>query len=428
MVHDLGGSVMEKRILYVCNRVFWPPMGGHEVEMYHYSRGLHEHMHYIVDVYVFDDQAKIKVAKKPTFIDTVYTSVSISKGTKIKNLLKKSLFGNEAWPIQCALYYSQDNIKKLNEIVVNGQYDAIFVDMVRLAPYYEAFGKASLKKILDIDDTLSKRYRRQLLSVDEKTVIAGQYNEKLPFFLQKILTSSFIKKIVLRFEIPRMENAEKKYGELYDKVVFVSSIETDEFNTKYPGNKAVTVAMGVDFPYYSKPIDVEVEKGTASFVGNMKTAANVDSVRMIINQILTYSTKLKRVDFIGGCSDELVKEYKDNPKVRFTGQVEDLRPFVKATELFLSPLAYGTGIKTKILEAMAMGMPVITNSIGAEGIPAKHGVHWMTSDDPKELGRFIDEIIENPNEGTKMGRAAQEFVKKDFQWEYIFNQFSRLGL
>lgn len=419
---------MNKKLLYISNRVFWPPMGGHEVEMFHYCRGLHESYGYTVDVYVFDDKEKIDIANKPSFLNHIYTSVPIRRSEKIRNILSKTLSSKSTWPIQCALYFSNDNLEKIKGIVNGDHYDAVFVDMVRLAPYYPAFESQSGKKILDIDDTLSKRYKRQLKSLDENTVIAGQYNDKLPVFLQKILTSKFVKKKVLQFEIPRMERAEQLYGELYDKVVFVSSIETDEFNAKYPGEKAVTVAMGVDFPYYSQEISYEKDRGTASFVGNMKTAANVDSVRMIIDRVIPLCKKLRRVVFIGGCPDSLIKDYEGNQKVYFTGRVEDLRPHVKATDLFLSPLAYGTGIKTKILEAMAMGMPVVTNSVGAEGIPGENNVHWLTSDDPAKLAEYIDYIIDNPSEGDRIGRSAQEFVKKDFQWEHIFSQFSRLDL
>ena len=186
--------------------------------------------------------------------------------------------------------------------------------------------------------------------------------------------------------------------------------------------------MGVDYPYYSETIEVEREYGTASFVGNLKTAANVDSVRMIINQVLPLCRKLKKMDFIGECPDYLSKEFENNERVRFTGRVEDLRPYVEATNMFLSPLAYGTGIKTKILEAMAMGMPVVTNSIGAEGIPANNNVQWLVSDDPSKLAEYVDYLIENPDEGERIGKEAREFVKKDFQWDHIFLQFSRLQL
>ena len=417
---------MSKKLLYISNRVFWPPMGGHEVEMYHYCRGLCNRG-FTVDAFVFDDETNVDISKKPDFINDVHLSAPISKATKIRNIMSKSLFRKKAWPIQCSLYYSKENFDKIKAIASQG-YDAVIVDMIRLAPYYSAFDNLDGKKILDIDDTLSKRYKRQLVALDEKTVIAGQYNDRLPSFLQKILSSKFVKSAVLKFEIPRMERAEELYSQLYDNVVFVSSIETEEFNKSHAGNKAVTVAMGVDYTYFSEPKEIEKEFGTASFVGNMKTAANVDSVRMIIDKVLPHSKKLQKIYFIGGCPESLIAEYKNNPRVEFTGRVEDLREYVKKTHLFLSPLSYGTGIKTKILEAMAMGVPVITNSIGAEGIGAINHEHWLASDDVEQIGEYIDFLLDQPEEENRIGRNAQALVKDKFQWEYIFEQFSRLGL
>ena len=290
---------MTKKLLYICSRAFWPPMGGHETEMYYYCRGLHEILRYSIDVYIFDERDVISIDNKPAFIDQVFIAESIARFIKIKNIVTKSVINHKPWPIQCALYYSKANYNKIQKIVSEDKYDAVVVDMVRLAPYFFAFEDFTQKRILDIDDTLSKRYRRQLKLLDKKTVIAGQYNEKLPGFVQKILSSRLIKKAVLKFEIPRMERAEQYFGDLYDNAIFVSSIETDEFNKKYGGNKAVTVAMGVDYTFFSEECQIEIESGTASFVGNMKTAANADSVRMIVDKILPLSKQLKKLYLIG---------------------------------------------------------------------------------------------------------------------------------
>lgn len=416
----------QKKLLYISNRLFWPPMGGHEVEMYHYCKGLHEQFNYDIDVYAFTSLKEIPA--KPEFLEKVILAQQISGRDKIYTIIIKSIVNRNPWPIQCALYYTKNNEEKIRRIAKKNQYDAIIVDMVRLAPYLEAFHDLDCKKILDIDDTLSKRYRRQLKTLDAKSVIAGQYNNRLPRFLQKVLKSVAVKKSVLKFEIPRMEHAEQYYSERYDNVIFVSSIETEEFNAKYNTNKAVTVSMGVDYKYYSEDLNIEKELGIATFVGNMKTAANADSVRMIVNKVLPHSNKLKKMLFIGGVSDELKNEFKGNPRVEFIGRVEDVRSYVEKGMVFLAPLTYGTGIKTKILEAMAMKMPVITNSVGAEGIPGENGKTWYVSDDYLELGKIVDLLIMESDLCARIGSNAQMFVKKDFQWEKIIKQFEKLGL
>lgn len=102
--------------------------------------------------------------------------------------------------------------------------------------------------------------------------------------------------------------------------------------------------------------------------------------------------------------------------------------FVPSGMVFLTPIAYGTGIKTKILEAMAMKMPVVTNSIGAEGIHARNNEHWYVSDNYDELARKIDELLLNEDLRKKMGENSQKFVKDFFQWDIVFEQFKKLNL
>ncbi|WP_102412064.1 glycosyltransferase [Beduinella massiliensis] len=420
--------IEKKKLLYISNRVFWPPMGGHEVEIFHYCRGLHEKYEYEIDVFVFDDSHKAEPYERPSFLKNVFFADKISRKTQAINILLKSFLSSEKWPIQNSLYYSNSNALKISSLIKANQYDVVIVDMIRLATYYPALMNYDCKKILDIDDTLSKRYKRQLDAITGKTTIAGQYNDKLPEFLQKLLQASSVKKIVLKTEIPRMEMAEKRYSELFDRVIFVSPIETEEFNRKYKTDKAVTVGLGVDYPCFSEKISVRKCDGKVTFVGNMATPANADSVRYIIDQVLPHSKNIKSLVLVGNCPDSLREEYSSNSKVFFTGKVEDLRVDVEEGMVFLAPIAYGTGIKTKILEAMAMGLPVVTNSIGAEGIPGINGEQWYVSDDPQKIAEYTDELLLSQQKCDEIGERARAFVEKTYQWDIIFEQFNALNL
>lgn len=418
----------EKQLLYISNRIFWPPMGGHEVEVYHYCRGLHEKYGYTVDIYAFDSGEKLNGVQQPVFLNQVYFAKAIGKGTKIRNVVFKSFLSKEQWPLQNCLYYSDENVRQIKQLVQEKEYEIVIVDMIRLATYYDALKEVSCRKVLDIDDMLSKRYKRQLKGVTEKTVIAGQYHEKLPIFVQKVLGSNAVKRFILNLEIPRMEKAEEYYSGLFDWVIFVSSIETEEFNNKYKTNKAITVSLGVDYPYFSEAIPVRKEEGRITYVGNMATPANADSVRIIIEEILPKCSKVKKVVFVGNCPERLSSAYANNQLVEFTGKVHDLRKYVRESMVFLSPIAYGTGIKTKILEAMAMQMPVVTNSIGAEGIAAENGRHWYVSDDVTEIAGYVDALLSNRSKCETIGRNAQAYVRSYYQWDVIFEQFKSIGI
>lgn len=417
-----------KKLLYLCNRIFWPALGGHEVKVFHYCRGLHERFGYEIDIYVFDDAAKAENREKPSFLRKVYCAERIGFMTKACNILCKSFLSAEKWPIQNSLYHSRKNASAIRSLIAQEDYDVVIVDMARLASYFTEMETFRCKKILDMDDTLSKRYTRQLKALTSKTVIAGQYHEKLPVFLQKLLQLSLVKKAVLRAEIPRMERMEKNAADLFDRIFFVSPIETDAYNQKYGTDKAVAVGLGVDYPHFAEALPVQKCAGKAVFVGNMATPANADSVRFMIDEVLPHARWLQRVFIIGKCPAALRNEYRKNPRVVFTGNVTDHRVGVQEGMVFLAPITYGTGIKTKILEAMAMGMPVVTTSIGAEGIHGVHGKHWFVSDDPAGMAKHVDELLLSPEKCHEVGENARQFVKANFQWNIIFDRFAELGL
>ena len=417
-----------KKILFICNRIFWPPLNGHEIAIYNYCIGLHKEYSYDVDAYIFDQNSNKNIAPKPDFLNDVFFSVNIETLNKICNLIFRSFLSREKLPLQSALFISRKNSERIRTLVKKNAYDAVFVDMIRLAPYYESICDSKCKKIFYMEDVLSKRYKRQLKAMNSNTNVAGIYYKRLPVFIQQMLSSVLIKKLVLKLEIKRTERAEKRYFELYDKVVFVSEIETEEFNKKYCTDKAVTVSLGVDHGYYSQDLNVKKISGRAVFVGNFATPANADSIRMIAKDILPLCKNLKSFVCVGKCPEEIIDEFKDIEKINFTGMVEDLRPYVEEGTVFLAPLAYGTGIKTKILEAMSMGLPVITNSIGAEGIWAENGSHWIVSDNPEEIAQHVDELMDSQEKCDEIGRNAKKFIEENFQWDIIFKQFKKLGL
>lgn len=417
-----------KKLLFISNRIFWPPYGGHEVEIYNYCKGLHEMYGYNIDIYAFKNNEEDNISSKPFFCRKIFFAENINIKDKISNIITKSLNKKNFWPLQCSLYYNEKNYKKIKSIIEEEDYDVIIVDMVRLAPYVKAFDNTNAKKILDVDDMLSKRYKRQLLKLNVNTSIAGQYNRRLPRVIQKIIKVNWVKKFILKLEIPRIEKAEQVYSDMYDNLIFVSRLETEEYNKKYNSSKAITVGMGVDYNYFSEEMVVNKIPGMVTFVGNMETAANADSAQYIIDEILNKSKKINQIMLVGKCPDYLLEKYKNNNKVLFVGMVNDIRKYIEQGEVFLAPIAYGTGIKTKILEAMAMGMPVVTNSIGAEGIHGKNMEHWYVSDDEYEIAGYVDLLLEDSNKRKQMSQAAREFIENNFQWNIMLKEFGKIGL
>ena len=419
-----------KKILYLTSRVFWPTKSGHEVHIYNYCRALKEKYNYIVDVYIFEEEKKVDevIINKPAFIRNVVCGAKLSKMNIFGNVFYRTVLSKEHWSLQSSLYYNKKNCKKLEELNNSEHYDVLFVDMVRLAPYIRAFSTVPTLTVLDMGDMLSKRYKRQISSVNERSNVGGAYTDGMSKRLQSLLKPKWMQKIILNTENKLMDAAEVFWAEQYDSVILVSTVETEELNKKLSKPKAVTVRVGVDSDYFGGDLDIQKGIGLVSFVGDMRTAANSDTVSHIISTILPLCKAVKQISFIGKCPDTLKDSCNDTEKIHFTGMVPDLRSEVKKTNVFLAPMAYGTGVKIKIVEAMAMGMPVVTNSIGAEGIPGENGIHWFVGNTDYEIAGYVDELLANPEKCQEMGQNAKRLIDETFSWDAATRAFAKAGL
>lgn len=415
----------KKKIIYITTRIFWPTDSGRKVALYYYCKGLHEKYGYEIYVYSFLEYGQTSVLgkEKPDFIKDVRIARDISKFEKLKNLFSKTLLCQE-WPIQCSLYYNKENEKAIKEYCKQVNPDIVIVDMVRLATYYNAFEELECKKILDMDDMLSERYKRQLKNQFDAS-IAGQYSANLSCGINNLIKQKRIKNLILKFEKQLMYEAELRYAALYDKVIFVSHEESDKLNNIYP-QKAIDIPLGVQIDRYIGCKRIEQQNNNICFVGNMYVAANIDTLEHIVEDILPYVKSDYKLFVIGKVSEELKNAYYKNEKIIFTGRVENIYDVAKNCKLFLAPIVYGSGIKTKILEAMAMNLPVITNDTGAEGIDVINQKHLIIENNNKKIAELVDYYLNNNDQAMALANNGQKLVFTKYNWEKIWEKFDNL--
>lgn len=418
---------MSKKLLFITSRLLWPVDGGRKMSLNYYCKGLHEQFGYDIYLYCFLESGQQFDGVFPDYIKKVYIAEEVGLAEKVKNLLCKTLTPI-AWPVQCALYYSRSNFLKIREICEEIRPDVVFTEMIRTATYFDAFNKNGIVKIANLDDLLSKRYLRQATSNRSKANVAGAYSGKLPGVVNKIISTPLFKNMFLRYEAKHCAKWEREFYKLYDFSMFTSPVETKEINEEMQDKKALTLSVGIDYELFARQIEGLVkEPETLSYVGNFKVAANCDTLRMICEDILPLVKHEYKLYVIGACPEEIQRKYASD-SVMFTGRVDDLAENIRKTEIFFSPISYGTGIKTKIVEAMAMGMPVITNEVGAEGIAGVSGEHFIVKNEYAELALQLDMLLENAEKMHQMSEAAQEFAYRYFRWDVVYKTFSDAGL
>ena len=215
----------------------------------------------------------------------------------------------------------------------------------------------------------------------------------------------------------------KKYEfEMYrraDKVLTLTPEGKRKLLAICPELDISVVPHGVDVEYFSfTPLD-ESEKSIV-FVGNYLHYPNVDAILYFHSKIWPQiKSQLPDIKFyiVGQSPPPEVEHLSQDPNIVVTGKVADVRPYLIKGRLFICPVRLGGGFRGKILEAMSIGRPVVSSSLGAEGIPAIHRENILIADRPYEFAKAVVELIQNPDLAEKLRKSARRLVVDKYAWE-----------
>lgn len=403
------------KCLFISSRKIWPSTSGREATIADRIESLVKHgIDFDVFYYGFDNESKSSIVHE-------FSGVKVSNGTKLINVVK-NVFKFKT-PFQFSLFYSKENNRRLEKVLSENHYDMIFVDMIRLAPLYKLLKKKTSGSVLvlDLDDLISARYKH----ADKNILGYASDNNKT---LGKLLKVPGLAKLIVHTEGRRISRGEKYYSGKYDKNVLVSPLETKKFKEKYPdiGQKTDFLPVFVKDEYiarnskvYRSSPDSPIRLG---FAGMLKTPANRKSLENIAEYIIPNIKVAFEFKVIGKYDEEFKNEF-NNTGMIFTGFVDDFRKALQELDLLVCPIAFGTGIKTKIIEAMSCGVPVITNSVGIEGMEIEKGHDVLFSDDLKKAGDIINEYSKKPDELKKIGENGFTFVKENHSESEFLKRF-----
>jgi glycosyltransferase involved in cell wall biosynthesis len=212
-----------------------------------------------------------------------------------------------------------------------------------------------------------------------------------------------------------------------DGAVFTSEADLDVMRAPFPEKPACVVPNGVDAEYFS-PSDDEPDESTVVFTGSINYRPNTDAVTYFINDVMPRLLRLKpsaRFVVVGqGAPDSLLRMAAD-ANVEFTGAVPDVRPYVARAAVVIAPLRVGSGTRLKILEALAMGKPVVTTTIGCEGLSVVDGEHLMVADDPQPFAEAVARLMSDRKLAMDLGRNGRALIERDYIWSVVVQHLER---
>lgn len=203
-------------------------------------------------------------------------------------------------------------------------------------------------------------------------------------------------------------------------VLAVSDVERRYFEAVAPA-RVTLVPNGVDCGDLPPRAEVPPEP-TLLFVGSLDYSANTDGVHHLLADVVPrVAHRDARITIVGGGPPPAIVQAaaRSALEVEVTGRVPDTGPYFERSRMLVVPLRFGGGTRLKILEAFARGVPVVTTSIGCEGINVVHGRDAIVADDPATLARWIDRLLNDEPLCRSLAENGRRLAERAYDWEIV---------
>lgn len=187
-----------------------------------------------------------------------------------------------------------------------------------------------------------------------------------------------------------------------------------------PGVPTTLTPNGVDVDYF-KAGDGHRESDSAIYMGDYKYFPNTDAVLYFVREIMPIIRQQRpafTLTLIGKEPTPELMTLANNPSsgVHVAGLVEDTRAYLTHATLFVCPLRSGSGTRFKLLEALACGCPVVTTTLGCEGLEPTNGRHMLLADSPHAFAEAVLKVLNDPSEAERLGRHGRNWVTERHAW------------
>lgn len=293
-------------------------------------------------------------------------------------------------------YRSAHFSRRLKEKIIASGADILYFDGYPMAQYVDI--AQPLPRVICPRDCVSLLLERELSR-------KGLRSLKQPF---------------LRWELRKRRNQEARYHRFH-ACFFVARQDAMRAGDLSPSANAVWAPNGVDTDFFA-PQGLKPDPLTVTFTGSMGYGPNEEAVLWFSSHVWPLLTRrYPDAKFcIAGANPgtEVRALSMKDKRVVVTGFVEDLRPYLEKSAVVVAPMQGGTGIKNKVLEAMAMARPVVATPMALEGIEhARDGVHFLCAKTPGELADKVMTFWAEPHEGRIMGEKARDMALRHYSWQ-----------
>lgn len=231
----------------------------------------------------------------------------------------------------------------------------------------------------------------------------------------------------MKLQAKRMFAYERDACRAAKRIIAVSEADAEAMRAQYGVSRVSAIPTGVDVEHFAP--SKTTKSADLIFVGSMDWMPNVDGVLWFTQEVLPLIRR-RRPDckfvIVGRQPPADIQALAASDGIEVTGTVPDVRPYLWGAPVAVVPLRIGGGTRLKIYEAMAARTPVVSTSIGAEGLQVDKGEHIAVADTPESFAEACLELLEDEQARARMADAAWQLVATRFTWEAVVDSFERL--
>jgi glycosyltransferase involved in cell wall biosynthesis len=301
-------------------------------------------------------------------------------------------------------FCTADSLQQASRHLATGGYDLVIADEIHMTPYAELASDLPLMVL-----------RQKVDHIHYQEMARAR-----PWGLDKALDS---------LEAAKLQRYEQARMPLYQAFVACTECDAMVIGRDAPSAASLVIPNGADLSTFVPTGRPKAKDPTLLYVGAMHYYPNADAVSFFFEAIyerIRQAVPDVKVQIVGHAPPPDIQRLARPSGVEVTGSVTDVRPYYEEATVFIVPLRLGGGTRLKIIEAMAMGLPAISTTVGAEGLSVHPGEDILIADDPASFAESVLRLLADAELRQRIARSGQHVARR-YDWNELCKPYIELA-